>query len=309
VRPSGSTRVEMKSITRWHARACHVGLLLTALAFALPALADPDKARALLLKHQAMDERLLNNQFNRPVVLDSQETPNRVTGEIHAVVEHPFASVSRGLNSPDHWCDVMSLHINTKYCRAVQAPGGTTLKVNIGKKTPESLQDAPRMVFDYQVTGATPAYLAVQLDAKAGPLGTSDYRIELEAIPLPGAKSFLRLKYSYAMNFAARLAMQTYLSTVGSAKVGFTLLPTAGDAPRQFIAGARALVERNTMRYYLAIDSFLAASSEAPARQLEARLQSWFTAVERYPRQLHELERGDYVAMKRDEYQRQKTAD
>lgn len=275
----------------------------------LPLWANETAAQNLLAKHTAMEQRLLKNQFNQPVVLDSQETPNRVTGEIHAVIAHPFAAVSRGLNSPEHWCDVMSLHINTKYCRAMVAPGGTTLTMNIGKKTPESLAAAPRMTFTYKVIGITPTYLAIQLGAKTGPLGTSDYRIELEATPLSNGKSFLHLTYSYSMNFAARMAMQTYLATVGSGKVGFTVLPKTGDGPPQFVGGARALVERNTMRYYLAIDSFLAAASEAPAQQLDARLQSWFTAVERYPRQLHELDRSDYIAMKRDEYQRQQTAD
>ena len=299
----------LKSVNGCMAFALKCGLVLTVSATHLPTLADPARAQSLLSTYQSMEDRLRQNPFNRPLVLDSQETPNRVTGEIHAVIEHPFTSVSRGLNSPEHWCDVMSLHINTKYCRAVVTPGGTTLNVNIGKKTPESLETAPRMSFSYGVASNTPAFLAIDLGAKTGPLGTSDYRIALEVVPLPNARSFLHLTYSYSMNFAARLAMQTYLSTVGSGKVGFTLLTKTGETPQQFVNGARALVERNTMRYYLAIDSFLAAASEAPARQLEARLQGWFTAAERYPRQLHEIDRADYLAMKRDEYQRQKTAD
>ena len=60
------------------------------------------------------------------------------------------------------------------------------------------------------------------LNAKDGPLGTSDYRIQLEAIALPNAKTFLHLTYSYGFNFAGRLAMQTYLATLGRDKVGFT---------------------------------------------------------------------------------------
>lgn len=78
--------------------------------------------------------------------------------------------------------------------------------------------------------------------------------------------------------------MQANLLTVGAEKVGFTLVDNGG-AP-DFVAGVRGVVERNTMRYYLAIDSFLASQSESPSAQLEKRLQTWFTAVERYPRQL-----------------------
>jgi hypothetical protein len=55
------------------------------------------------------------------------------------------------------------------------------------------------------------------------------------------------------------------------------------------------------MRYYLAIDDYVAAP--APT-QLEQRLATWFDATERYPRQLHELEKSDYLAMKRVETRR-----
>jgi hypothetical protein len=70
----------------------------------------------------------------------------------------------------------------------------------------------------------------------------------------------------------------------------------------------RGVVERNTMRYYLAIEAYLGALS-APAReQLEKRLNDWHAGVERYPMQLHELERGEYFDMKRKEVKRQQAS-
>lgn len=286
---------------------CLLGGGLLGLTWPAPANATP--AESLLAKHAGLENRLRQNQFQRPVVLDSTETPNHVTGEIHAVIDYPFPAVSAGLNNPDHWCDVMHLHINTKYCRAVATPAGTVLKVNIGKKTAEKLSDAPRVEFKYQAAAVAPDYIEFRLSAKDGPMGTSDYRIELEAIPLEDGKTFLHLTYSYAMNFTARLAMQAYLATLGSGKVGFTQSGLTGTGQPQYIGGVRALVERNTMRYYLAIDSFLEAAPAAQALRLDRRLQTWFSAVEMYPRQLHEVERDDYIAMKRDEYRRQQTAD
>ena len=58
------------------------------------------------------------------------------------------------------------------------------------------------------------------------------------------------------------------------------------------------------MRYYLAIEAFLGAESAPPQERLEKRLRAWFAAIERYPRQLHEMERGEYLVMKRREYLR-----
>jgi hypothetical protein len=285
-------------------------LLMVALAgFAGSGWADASAAAALQAKHTSLVERLRANPFNRPLVLESTETSSRVSGEIYAVINHPFHAVSTELNSPDHWCDVISLPMNTKYCRSVTEQGNTVLKVNIGKKSAESLVHAQRIVFNYAVAELSPQYLDIRLDAKNGPMGTSNYAIKLEAIPAASAKTFIHLTYSYSVNFAGRLAIQTYLGTIGRGKVGFTRVGQPSDGNPQFIDGVRGLVERNTIRYYLAIDSFLDATTEPAPVALERRLQSWFSAIELYPRQLHEIERGEYLAMKRDEYKRQQTAD
>lgn len=264
-----------------------------------------DAPAALRAKYAAMDARLHTNQFNLPLVLDSAERPDRLTGDIYAVVEYPFVNVSAGLRNSDHWCDVMLLHINTKYCHAMVDVNGITLRVNVGKKTPEQLTDTTRLDFGYTVAAATPQYMAILLQASEGPLGTSDYRIELEAIAAGNAKTFLHLSYSYAVSFAGRMAMNAYLGTRGRDKVGFTVTGTQSDGQPLYIGGVRGLMERNTMRYYLAIDSFLDAIQASPAAPLEHSLQTWFTAVERYPRQLHEMERGEYLQMKRAEHRRQ----
>lgn len=282
-------------------------LLSCATVIACAAIAEPDPVATLRAKYTSLEEPLRQNQFKRPLVLDSTESPGRLKGDIYAIVDYPFDAVNAGLNNPDHWCDVMLLHINTKYCHAMAGPSGTTLRVNIGKKTPQELAHAARVEFIYSVAAATPEYLEIMLNAKDGPLGTSDYRIQLEAVALPNDRTFLHLTYSYAVNFVGRLAMQTYLATIGRGKVGFTMIGKLADGQPNYIGGVRGVVERNTMRYYLAIDSFLGAASAAPAAQPEKRFQSWFTAVERYPRQLHEMNRSEYLAMKRAEYVRQQT--
>lgn len=280
-------------------------LICLALPCAVATAADPQaRLRDRLVQLQ---ERLRTNQFGLPLVLDSTETADRLQGDIYAVVAHPLDKVSTGLGKPQHWCDVMILHINTKYCHAVTAPAGTTLRVNIGTKKPESLAASSRIEFGFDATATTPDYFSATLAAKDGPLGTSDYHIQLEAIALPQAGTFLHLSYSYASDFGARLAMKGYLSTIGRNKVGFTASGLQADGKASYIGGLRGVVERNTMRYYLAIDSFLGALDVAPEARLEHRLQNWFTAVERYPRQLHEMERTEYLDMKRAEVTRQQT--
>jgi hypothetical protein len=148
----------------------------------------------------------------------------------------------------------------------------------------------------------------VELNADSGPMSTKDYRIVLEAVSIGGNRTFLHLTYSYGYGLAGRLAMKTYLATLGADKVGFTATRDPSSGQPKYIGGVRGLVERNTMRYYLAIDAYLGSLASPPDKQLEERLATWFDATERYPEQLHEVDRQDYLQMKNHEYQRQQTA-
>ena len=282
-------------------------LLCLGAAHADVATPDTDSAASLRAKYLALTTQLGSNQFKRPLYLQSVESPSDLRGEIYALVDYPFATVNQAFNDPAHWCDMLILHINTKYCQASTKPTGTLLAVSIGKKDYQPLGQAYRVEFAYRVATSTPEYFDVGLSAETGPLGTSDYRIRLEAVSLQGGKTFLHITYSYAYNFAGKLAMQAYLATLARDKVGFSSTGKQSDGQPDYIGGVRGVVERNTMRYYLAIDAYLGALSTPPAQQLEKRLQSWFSATELYPRQLHEVDRATYLDMKRREYQRQQT--
>jgi hypothetical protein len=268
-----------------------------------PAVSAESGAPALLEKHAALAGQLAQNAYRRPLFLESTDGTNAVTGSAYAVLNSPFATVSEAFKSPNRWCEMLILHLNTKYCRASANESPSTLNMNIGKKTEQELGDAFALQFKYQLVANSPDYLAAHLRSDKGPLGTKDYRIELQAVPLPGGKTFMHLRYSYGYGVASRLAMQGYLATAGSGKVGFTRVQRGATAG--YVDGMRGTVERNTMRYYLAIEAYLASLDKPPAQQLEARLQHWFDATEQYARQLHEVDKESYLAMKRAEYQRQ----
>ena len=263
-------------------------------------------AAALLQKHAALTAQLAQNPFSRPLVIDSYESSGAVSGSAYAVLDAPFSSVTSSLKSPSQWCEVMILHINTKYCRATSDANPGTLRVSVGKKTPQELKDAFALEFVMRIASASSNYLAVQVNADKGPLGTSNYRIELQAVPLPDGKTFMHLRYSYGFGMVARVAMQAYLATVASDKLGFTRANTAQKAG--YVGGMRGTVERNTMRYYLAIEAYLASLDRPRAEQLNARLEHWFDATEQYPLQLHEIDKSSYLTMKRSEYQRQQSS-
>ena len=236
-------------------------------------------------------------------MLESKESADDLKGDVYAVVEHPFATVQQALQSSEHWCDILILHLNVKRCKA---GSGTPKKIelNVGRKFDQPLEDAYALQFAYRVVASSSDYLQVQLAAEEGPLSTKNYRIQVEAAPVDAKRSVIHMSYAYGYGFTARMAMKTYLATIGSAKVGFTILDRKDGKP-VYQGGVLGLLERNTMRYYLAIDAYLAAYALPAADQPEKRIREWYASTERYAEQLHEMEQSDYLEMKRKELKRQ----
>ena len=267
---------------------------------------------ALLGQHKALNKELLNNQFKRPLVLYSTESPESLKGEIYAVLDYPFKKVNSAINNPNHWCDALILHINVKYCRAENSNAGTMLNINLGKKYDQPLIETYQAKFNYESISNAADYFSIEMKAADGPLGTKDYRIWVEATPLNNNQTFLHFTYAYSFGLSGRLAMKGYLATIGKDKIGFSILSEQNGKP-EYVQGVRGVVERNTMRYYLAIDAYLAAANTAnndntENGQLKRRLENWFDSTERYAMQLHEVEKTDYLSMKRSEVERQKIA-
>jgi len=284
------------------ARALRACAWLLAGALAWPC-AQAQDAGALRARHLALHDRFVDNQFGRPLVLESTQTSEELKGDIYTVVEHPFATVQQALTSFGNWCDILVLHLNVKRCLA-NVPA-KTLVLNVGRKFDQPIENAYQLDFVFRLAASTPDYMQAQLSAESGPFGTKNYRIQVEATPLDARRTLIHMSYAYGYGFAARMAMQTYLMTIGSAKVGFTVAEHAPDGKPVYVGGVLGLLERNTMRYYLAIDAYLGAYALPPGEQLEKRIRAWYSSTERYAPQLHEMAESDYLEMKRSEIKRQ----
>jgi hypothetical protein len=277
-------------------------LCCAALAAAvLPAAAQDHDA--LLAQHEAKKAQLAQSAFGRPLLLEANALAEAPRGHVYAVVEHPFASVAGALKNAAAWCDVLMLQSNIKRCLPAGNERQPVLQVAIGRKSEQTAEDAFQVEFRYALRAAREDYLAVQLSADEGPVGTSDYRLGFEAVPLGPQKTFVRMSYSYATGAAARMATELYLSTSGRNKVGFSITGRNSAGKPVYVKGVQGVAERNTMRYFLAIEALLDSLSAPPAQQAEKRLRDWFAATERYPQQLHELDEAEYMAMKRRELQ------
>lgn len=264
----------------------------TACLLAFGSVAAHADAGALRSRYTELKPQLQGNSYGRPMHIDSAEGRNSLQGDVYAVLDHPFDKVKEALADPDAWCDIMLLPFNTKACSAQ----GNRLSVRIGRKPSQPVDQAYRLDFGFTNVAATSSYLESRLNAGQGPFGTRDYRIMVEAVPLDAGKTFLHMSYAYGFGGSGRFAMQAYMATAGANKSGFTT------------NGVRGAVERNAMRYYLAIDAYLDTMDVPLAQRVDKRINNWFSATERYPQQLREMDRNTYVTMKRQEYGQEKTA-
>ena len=260
-------------------------LLILICAAVVTHLAHGQDAGALRKRHADLSGQLADNPFGRPLYVESSTSGGAHKGEVYAVIEEPFDVVASALARSEAWCDILKLQVNVKRCSA----SDSSLAAMVTRKPRDSVDDAYRVDFRYDVDAADD-YLRVTLSAPAGPLGTRDYQLRLEAAPLDSGRTFLHMSYAYSLGFMARRAMDAYLAGAGRDRRGFSV-----------DGGERAVIERSAMRYYLAIEAYLESLAAPPGERLDRRLRDWYAAITRYP-QLHEpVGAEEYVQMKRRE--------
>jgi hypothetical protein len=279
-----------------------VGLILCVVGAAAAIAADAGSAAALRASYAAQRAEIEKNKFGKPLHLQSTQTANRLQGDIHALIDQPFDKVQAALADLKNWCDILILHPNVKRCRlnAVDAGGEPSMTVHLGRS------ELP-VQFSYKAAAKTADYLDVRLDSPTGPFGTTDYRIRLEAAPMDAQHTILHLGYSHGYGLRAKLAMQAYFNTLARGKVGFTVVDKDAQGQPVYVSDLRGGLERNAMRYYASVESYLDALAAPPRQQLERRLRHWYAYTERYPLQLQE--QAGYLDVKRKEAQRTQSQD
>lgn len=295
--------------------AARLTLLAFTLAFAIPFGAgtlhgestEINAPAAMHARYDKIRDQLNNNQFGQPFHITSELKDHRVSGELSALIEHPFEIVTSAFKSAGNWCDIMMLHHNFKYCSASGKGADQVLTIYVGRKHFQPLDSAFLGEYIYRVLNSKPDYFNVTLASDNGPLKTKNYYILLEAVPLNHLQTFIHITYSYEFGALARAAQTVYFHTVGRKKVGFTVVDEGPDGQPVHVGGLRGALERNIMRYYLAIKAYLDALQTPQPERLEKRLQGWFALTECYPLQLREQDKNDYMNIKKQEYKRLKS--
>lgn len=258
-------------------------------------------ADGLLEKYLQIETVLKDNVYGIPVYLQSKGDDGTMRGEVFGVIPHSFNTVRDALGTPANWCEMVPKHLNVKACTYRYIDGECRLAIYSGRKFYEKADDVYLLDYRYQVGAKEKDYFSTTLTAEDGPLDTGNYIITAEAMPLDESSSFIHFSYSYEHGFITSLAMTGYFATLGSGKIGFTVVDKDDDGKAVYVDGVRGVIERNAIRYYFVIQSFLDTLNIPEQDRFEARINHWFDLTEQYHAQLYEMDKKDYLAFKRME--------
>jgi hypothetical protein len=266
----------------------------------------PSRCQDILLDtYHRVETGMEKSTFGFPLHLESSEQNNRVQVDVYGIFDYPFDSVVNVLEVPSNWCAIVSLHPNVKACTYEQLNDAWLLTFYIGRKFYQPPEDAHRVIYRYRNVARQRSYIDIILSADKGPFGTKDHRMRFEALSLDRERTFIHVSYLYSGGVALRLAEKGYFATFGRGKIGFTVTATDRNGNPVYIGGRRGAIERNAVRYYFAIQSFMDTMSYRGKKRFDMRISKWYDLTNRYRKQLFELDRQDYLTFKRREHKNQ----
>ncbi len=245
-------------------------------------------------------EGVASNPLQGPYSISSVESASQISADVWGVIDAPAKRVSEVLVSPAAFCRFVSLVIFVKACTHSGDAAPTKVTLYMGRKDYEDPDPDNALAFDYTVDSAEAGHVSIRLFVAQGLLGVKDNRLDFMVWSMEG-KTLVQVHASYVPSMQSKLALGTYLMTMGRNKVGFsTSTDASGDTTP--IKGARGIIERNTMRYFLALRTEVALASGGASD--EARIERWFDATAEFE-PLYEIPRDEYIANKKREIKNQ----
>ena len=255
-------------------------------------------------RYPELQEAARRGPFGLPLQVRSEERETLVSAEIHGIIDHPFRALAATFTDPGGWCDFLVLNPNIKTCTFRREAQESLLTLYIGSKSYRAPESATEQVYRFLVRARQPEYVAISLTAPRGLLGTTAHRFEFEAGSVAG-KTVVALSSSFEPSMLSKLLTGIYLSTLGRNRIGFSREATEAGVPAGYVRGVKGMIERNVMRYYLALKAFLDTSDRPADRQFEARASLAYDLMDLYPAQLRQMKKAEYLDIKSREHQNQ----
>jgi len=278
--------------------------LLLCAALGMPPTAQAataaESSRAeLLAAYRLLEPRLRLGTGDAPLTVETRTHDGLLLGDAYAILDHPYTNVSEALSNARNWCDILPLHMNMKACTTRPRQTGTHLTLYAGRKSYQTPAQARAFNYNYHIQARDSGYFSASLTADKDDADSPP--VALEAMPLDGEQTLIHVRYTWRTPLWLRVATDSYFATLGAHKVGFSTTNGGQPGEPEYVGGLHGAIERNALRYYLALDSYFSTEHTPEAGRFDQRLNRWFDLTERYPAQLHEMDRDDYLRAKRKE--------
>ncbi len=254
-------------------------------------------------EYEAKTPQLEVSQFSLPILMESSVQGRLLKTVIFGRLEHSYELVLDQLSNPAAWCGMMFLHLNTKACVHQTRQGRSTVTIYMGNKEYQPISETKPLSLTFVAKVETAEGQLVKLQSEQGPYHTSDYLIVVEVAPLESCCTIIKFQLSFKTNPLIQSLANLYLTVFARNKVGFTRIDTTRDGNPVYVSGMKSVLERNALRNYLAVTTFLDTLGE----NRERRFERWFDATAKYD-QLKELSKSDYLKYKKMEYRQQVAA-
>lgn len=248
---------------------------------------------------------LRKSGFGLPVLVESLERDDRAHVDVYGIFNYPFDSVADALKVPANWCDIVSISPNVKACTHREQGGDRLLTIYVGRRVYKTPEDSRQVVSRFRTVEQRQGYLDIMLAADSGPFGTRNYRMRLRAVPIAGGRTFVHVSFEYSESAALRMAEKAYFATLGRDKVGFTVTGTDDNGKPVHVGGRRGAIERNTVRYYFAIQSFLKMLRYPAEQRFSMSIGEWYDLTARYRNLDFGMDKKDYLTIKARERKNQ----
>jgi hypothetical protein len=253
--------------------------------------------QSLIDKYQEIEKEPHGHSFG--FYLESSVSKHLSRVDLYGTTKSPFNIVSHELRSPDNLCKIVLLDVNVRACTDQKVDQKWALTLYHVNRSDKPLKDAYPMKFGYDINAQDPGFISLLLSADRGPFSTQDHRFGFEAVSLDEGTTLIHLRYSFRYSSWAYFLMKSYFSIFGRGMIGFSTVGTNSEGNAVYVRGLRGAVERNVVRYYLAILAYIDTIKIRPEQRFERRVSEWYDLTTRYPRQLFVMEKEEYLIYKR----------
>lgn len=259
----------------------------------------------LLDVYHRIEAKLEKNNFSYPFYLESVDQNSRLHVDVYGIVNHPFSSVLNALKLPANWCDIASLHPDVKACIYKEPSGILQMTLYSNRKGNQTQGDTCNFSYRFRNIEQRQGYLDIVLNADEGPFGTKDHKLVLEALPLNEEKTFIHVSYAYSYGILLCVVKKIPFLTPDRNKTGFTVTGTDSSGNPVYVNGPRGAIERNAVRHYFAIQSFMDTFHYPEENRFSMRISKWYDLTDLFRKQLFEMEKADYLSFKTEEHNNQ----